>query len=109
MATGSALFATLVYYLVLLMSLLAGNALSVLGGVDLIEPLYNTVHKVHPIVVNVVSRVCTRLQHFKLFKVNHGPKDAPKSSEHKSTNQTTYTTYTTYTAHTTTPEATEVD
>ena len=106
MATGSALFATLVYYLVLLMSLLAGNALSVLGGVDLIEPLYNTVHKVHPVVVNLFVRVCTRLQHFKLFKVNHGPKDAPKSSEHQSTNHTTYTTHT---DHTTTPEPTEVD
>lgn len=109
MATGSALFATLVYYLVLLMSLLAGNALSVLGGVDLIEPLYNTVHKVHPVVVNLFVRVCTRLQHFKLFKVNHGPKDAPKSSEHQYTNHTTHTTHTDYTDHTTTPEATEVD
>lgn len=80
METGSAIFATLVYYLVLLMSLLAGNALSVSGGIDLIEPLYKTLHKVHPIAVNVYTYVLTRLQHFKLFKVNHGPKDDIKSS-----------------------------
>jgi hypothetical protein len=55
--------------LAILVSLLVGNALSVLGGIDLVEHVYHTVHKVHPFTIKVVSYVKSTLQHFKLFKV----------------------------------------
>lgn len=69
-STSSAFLATTLYYLVILAALLAGNALSVLGGVDLVEHAYHMIHNINPILYRCAARVKSILQHFKLIKVN---------------------------------------
>ena len=67
--------ATVIYYMIILMSFLAGNALSVLGGVDLVEHVYNAINCIHPRVMKYVTYIRLKLFNFKRFKLNHKSKE----------------------------------